>query len=274
MKICIKIFLGIAILAVILFVWARYIEPNLLIIKKINIKNEANSSKMRIVLFSDTHFGKYYDIKNVEKIVNNINNQNPDVVIFSGDLLDNFARDSDIIDINYLSSELKKIDAKFAKFAVWGNHDYGGDAVKVYKELMENAGFKILKNNEINIEDLKLKVYGLDSSMSGNPDLLFQPDKNLDFFDIFISHEGDIVDDIKYKNFDLFLAGHTHGGQVYIPFVVDKVLPPYGKKYRKGEYDIDLNQTKSKIFVTSGIGLTQIPFRFLNVPEICVLDIQ
>ena len=71
----------------------------------------------------------------------------------------------------------------------------------------------------------------------------------------------------------LVLAGHTHGGQISLPYLTEQILPANGKKYIKGLYTIG-SADQTKLFVTKGTGMTKLPFRFMNVPEIVSIEIS
>lgn len=260
---------------IIIFIYARFIEPNLLIVKTVDINSTTNvdTNNIKIVLFSDTHFGEFYVEEKLENIVNKINDQDADIVIFGGDLMDSYYRSPP--DIDYIKTYFKKIESKIGNYSVYGNHDYGGGAVKVYKNIMEGSGFTLLKNEikTIDIDDVKINIIGLDDYLLGKPDknILNGIEKN--HYNILVSHAPDLVDELNFDDINLVLSGHTHGGQVNIPFITEKVLPLGGKKYIKGIFDFD-NDIKTKLYVTSGIGLTKINFRFLNIPEIITLNVK
>ncbi len=225
---------------------------------------------MKIVFFSDTHFGMYSE-SNLDKIVDKINSFNADLVIFGGDLMDSYRQFPP--NTSYIQKKLKQINANVGKYSVYGNHDYGGGAEKAFKSIMQNSDFNILENKIEVLDKLNIRLIGLDDYLLGNPDknILEQIDKN--FYNILISHAPDIIDTLNIDNVNLILSGHTHGGQVSVPILTKKFLPPGGQKYIKGLFEFD-NDSESKLYVTSGIGLTKVKLRFLNIPEILVFNIK
>lgn len=145
MKKKIKILFIILLIFIILIIcYSRYIEPEKLVVKEITVETEMDIEECRIVFFTDTHFGALYDEKHIERIVEMINGRNADIVIFGGDLLDNYARDKEILDLEYLQEELSRIETKDGKYAVFGNHDYGGGAFRIYETFMNDCGFHVL----------------------------------------------------------------------------------------------------------------------------------
>lgn len=255
--------------------YARYVEPYMLITRTVTVEATKHVPECTIVFFSDTHFGKDYSEKNIERIVKRINRSEPDLVIFGGDFLDNYARDREELDLEYIGAELSKIEASYGKFAVWGNHDYGGGAVRVYQELMTDGGFQVLENESCLIEELNMKVFGYDDYLLGRTEeSLYQIQSQ--YFNLIAAHEPVVADLIENTGDNLLLTGHTHGGQVGIPAIREKVIPKGSGGYVKGLYTKEEIGTKSSLqmFVSSGIGTTLYPVRFLNVPEIVEIHLR
>lgn len=255
--------------------YARYVEPYMLITRTVTIEATKHVPECTIVFFSDTHFGKDYSEKNVERIVKRINRSEPDLVIFGGDFLDNYARDREELDLEYIGAELSKIEASYGKFAVWGNHDYGGGAVRIYQDLMTDGGFQVLENESCLIEELNMKVFGYDDYLLGRTEeSLYQIQSQ--YFNLIAAHEPVVADFIENTGDNLLLTGHTHGGQVGIPAIREKVIPKGSGGYAKGLYTKEEIGTKSSLqmFVSSGIGTTLYPIRFLNVPEIVEIHLR
>lgn len=255
--------------------YARYVEPYMLITRTVTIEATKHVPECTIVFFSDTHFGKDYSEKNIERIVKRINRSEPDLVIFGGDFLDNYARDREALDLEYIGAELSKIEASYGKFAVWGNHDYGGGAVRIYQDLMTDGGFQVLENESCLIEELNMKVFGYDDYLLGRTEeSLYQIQSQ--YFNLIAAHEPVVADFIENTGDNLLLTGHTHGGQVGIPAIREKVIPKGSGGYAKGLYTKEEIGTQSSLqmFVSSGIGTTFYPIRFLNVPEIVEIHLR
>lgn len=254
------------------FFYARFIEPNMLITKNITMEAEGLEQDCKIVFFSDTHFGELYPQENIERIVEKINEQEADVVVFGGDFFDTYYKEQELLDLDYLKKQLTKIEANYAKIAVWGNHDVGGGSARIYPELFEESGFILLKNETAYIKDLNMRIRGLDDYLLGNPDKSTEMFKK-DNYNVIVSHAPDIVDLMDGSKTNLLLSGHSHGGQVFVPYLTEKILPVGARTYTKGLYEFK-NERDSKLYVTKGLGVTQIPYRFLNIPEIVVIELQ
>lgn len=265
--------LGIVLIAFLILGYARYIEPEMLRVRSFDIKTQKDITPLKVVYFTDTHFGKYYDIAHIEKIVKKINQAEADLVIFGGDLLDNYARDRESMDLDFLQENMKQINASLGKYAVWGNHDYGGGSVRIYKEFMTSCGFEVLDDESIVLEGYGIKLIGYDDYLMGRTEPeLYTLESSL--FNLIVAHEPIVSQFIESKSENFLLAGHTHGGQVAIPNFTEKILPQGSGKFVKGFYSQQeiSTDTKLEMYTSSGIGMTRYPFRFMNIPEIIEIN--
>lgn len=255
------------------YYYAREVEPSLLdiheeIISSTKIKPKFNDFK--IVQFSDTHIGFHYSLKQLEKLAETINNQEPDLIVFTGDLVDapnNYNWNSTLIRI------LGSLKAKNGKYWIFGNHDHGGYGTNIVKNVMDQSGFTLLQNQHVNItkKQESFVLAGIDDVMLGDPNLektLHKTDPSL--FTLLLAHEPDFADKTINYHVDVQLSGHSHGGQVRLPIIGHLYTPVYAEKYVKGKYQMkDLT-----LFVTKGIGTTRLPYRFLCKPEIYVYTLK
>lgn len=245
-----------------------FVEPKLLTITRYTLPTNGKTEALRIAFISDTHFGKNYHPKQLDRIVDRINQEKPDLILFGGDFFDNWARDCQKLDREMISSKLAEMNAPLGKYAVWGNHDYGGGASRIYEEMLTAGGFSLLINQDVCFPEQGLQIYGLDDVLLGDPSYEFQSDpKN---FRMIIGHEPAAIDHLPVGYADLMLAGHSHGGQIFLPILTDYILPVGSGSYRKGLYRAD---NGTSLIVSSGIGMTILPARFANPPEICIIDL-
>ncbi len=279
-KILKRIFITIILIPAIcfgIFAYSIYVEPNLLSVKNIEINNSSNiknEDTIKIAQISDIHLGEYYAIDKLEKLVNKVNSQNADIIVFTGDLFDNVSK---FEDTSKVAPILKKLNANIGKYAIYGNHDYGGGAKNIYKNVMEDSGFKILVNEQANVKldsGKTMSILGLDDALLGNPDVE-KTARNIkgNNYNLLLLHEPDLSDKFVSYNIDLILAGHSHGGQVKIPFLGEIVTPPLAEKYKDGLYNLNTKRN-TQLYVNSGIGNTKVPFRFMNVPEVSIFEIK
>ena len=260
-----------------IYIYARYIEPELLIVKEEKIITNSitlSEGPLKVVQFSDVHLGPDFTSSHLKKVVDRINALEPDLIIFTGDLIENNKEFTEVEQAAQLLGELK---ATYGKFAVYGNHDHGGNGTKRYAKILKAANFTLLMNehemvtlkngeriNLIGIDDILLGKVDLPGAMAG----IQKSDYN-----IFISHAPDVADEVIGYPIDLQLSGHSHGGQVRIPFVGAPFTPPYGNKYIKGRYNFEENK-RMTLYVNSGIGTSQLRYRLGNIPEITCLIIS
>jgi len=261
-----------AILAgILIFLHARFIAPYALKTETSTIESPMVGNiadGVRIVLFADTHLGEFYDLGRFARVVDKINEEDPDIVVFAGDLIDSF--DENAVDTEALSILLSDIDARYGKYCVFGNHDYGGGAERKYPDIMESGGFSLLLNNNIRIDELGLNIIGIDDILIGYGDVNAASLADASLYNIVVAHEPDIADQIAAYDADLMLSGHTHGRQIDFRYLDETFLPPYGKKYIKGSYNFSSSRNMT-LYVTRGIGMTQLPLRFNSSPEISLL---
>ena len=252
-----------------LLTYARYIEPRLLVTEEVSIYSDRLASgqkELTVAAFADTHFSDYYTTEDFARVVKKINAMEPDLIFFLGDLIDHYDEyEGDPADI---SAALAKLRASCGKYAVFGNHDYGGGAERHYQDIMEAGGFTVLMNESADLDSLGLTIVGIDDIMIGYGDPAAAAKCRTDSYNILLCHEPDIVTDMTDYDIDLMLSGHTHGGQVRVPFFDwESYLPPYGRVYQRGLYQLE-NGRGTDLYVTRGIGTTTLPLRFMSLPEL------
>ena len=258
---------------IIFYTYARFIEPVLLTVQYENIYSDSlNDKNIKIIQFSDTHISEFFDVDNLKKTVNKINNENPHIVIFTGDLIDQYNKYENKDNIHEIGEILSKINAPLGKYAIYGNHDYGGGAENVYRQIMADGGFELLVNEKANIEEYNINIIGMDDSIFGTFDKeIIVSYLDEDCFNIILSHEPDVAEHFLEYNADLFVCGHSHGGQVNLPFI--NYTPPLAQRYVRGMYAID-NYRQTKIYVNVGLGTSKIPMRFMAAPELTVFTLK
>lgn len=265
-----QLILLLILIAVALIFYAIKVEPYQLTINEQTIKANLKDN-LKIVFFTDVQISDTYTVKEFDKVVQAINAQDADLVLFGGDLYDIY---NEYHDNKNLSKKLKQIKAKEGKYAILGNRDLGGGfSYAKYNEVLNNGGFTTLINEGVNLKIKSDQIFlgGVDDSLLGVPNLeqsLTYQNTNSDYR-ILLTHEPDSVDKFLNNNVDLFLAGHSHGGQVIIPFL-KTYQTAMAQNYNKGLYELE---DKSLLYVSSGIGTSHLPIRFLVTPEIVVMNI-
>ncbi len=247
----------------ILIVWSFIVEPNILTVKKITV-NDNNLKGLNIVFASDFHIKKYEKYR-LKRIVNKINEQNPDIVLLGGDYV-NGHRPRNTYPIDKIASELKNIKSKYGTVAIIGNHDGWQGKQQAIKALQEN-NITVLDNSNKKFD--KFSIAGVDDLQTGKPNIqqaLTNAEKNI----ILLTHSPDVFPEAP-EFVNLTLAGHTHGGQIVLPNGRALVVPSkYGARYAYGLKE----KNGRKMFVSRGLGTSVIAARFNCFPEIVVINFE
>lgn len=267
MKKILKIFITMLILIILLLLYSRFIGTIGLNTKEYTIKDNNISNDfdgIKIIHFSDIHYKRIITKDRIDKIINEINLINPDIVIFTGDLID---QDSNIEedDITYLKEALSKINAKYGKYSVIGNHDYSID-IEVLRSIYKESNFNLLENSYDIIygkNNNKLYIGGI-STGAFSDTVLNKMNYNEECYKIIILHEPDYTDEIISLNPNLILGGHSHNGQVNITYLKKYFVPTGSKKY----YDEHYLVNNINLYISSGIGVSRYNFRLFNHPSI------
>ncbi len=250
-------------LVVISYIYMRYYEPKQLEVIEypiINSKIPEEFNGFKIVHFSDLLFGVTTTEKEMDRIVQRINESKPDLVLFTGDLISPLIHISDKSKESLLN-DLTNIHATLGKYAILGDNDYSNET----NELLISAQFKILKNENIPIyyqSVTPIYLGGIPSISKQEQNLSLALQKTENAYQILMMHEPMLFDEV-LNNADLVLAGHTLGGLIRIPGIGGIIKGKNSNNYQKGKYE----KNNSILFVSSGIGTEKINLRFLNYPS-------
>ncbi|KAA8713652.1 metallophosphoesterase [Lactococcus garvieae subsp. garvieae] len=245
--------------------YAWKVEPFLVHVNHVELGKKNDRTPLNVVQISDLQVSEYYETNRLDKVIEKVNAQKPDILLFTGDLFDNYSKYPE--QRAPMIEKLNAFKANIGKYAVWGNHDYGGGAVRVYEDVMSAGGFTVLRNQgeTLTLSDgRQIFLGGLDDSLLGNPSVsdTLAYRQNYDYA-ITMTHEPDVADAFIGTDTQLVLAGHSHGGQVWIPFYpIKNVL---AEKYTRGLYQLD---AITQLYVNTGIGTTSIHARFGVIPEV------
>ncbi|MBG9789831.1 metallophosphoesterase [Brevibacillus laterosporus] len=284
-------------------IYAVYVEPKSLVTTRHQLEVSGSLDKQQdltIVQFSDTHVGPHFSLAQLKVVVTLINEQKPDLIMFTGDLLDRVRSFKESKD--ELIAILAELNAPLGKFAVYGNHDRGGGGSAYYQQVMEQANFDLLVNDVRTISlanNKSITIAGLDDFLLGKPkveetleplqqgnQLTRRKEQNQsnqlnnvtsphsDTFVICLVHEPDVADRIVNYPVDLQLSGHSHGGQVQVPLLGPVVTPSLARKYKEGLYEIHNENNTMKLYVNRGIGTTRLPIRLGSTPEISIFTLK
>ena len=230
----------------------------------------------RIVQVSDFHLAEYTEPWFVERTVQEVNRLRPDMVLLTGDYICMGPVDKRNSEkyIPMVAQLLSKLECPH-RYGVLGNHDWmvNGDMVR---EDLGAVGIPILHNGNFPFErdGARIWIAGLMDALSWEADIDATVPKHAAKDGepvIFMAHEPDILPAVARTNqVDLMLSGHTHGGQVRLPFLPPLILPPLGKHYVEGHFRMG----RTQLYVNRGIGAVGLPFRFRCPSEITELTLQ
>ena len=267
----------IAVLAFIAFsilVYARFVEPHILRVEHTEIALEgavADGPKIKIALFSDTHFGVFRNAVSMQRIVDRLAHEAPDAVMIAGDILYYSSPDD-------IPAELAALaDLRMPIFAVLGNHDVGFPGPIYTKDLyaaLTDLGVILVENRAqlVTLANQQVVVAGASDLWEQRQDFAFSA--NLPDAPIFLlTHNPDTAFEAPAGiDYDLMLAGHTHGAQIRLPGLIDRVIPTR-HSFDKGLHPVKLGAETRRVFVTPGTGMVGLPFRFNMPPRIDILTI-
>jgi uncharacterized protein len=231
-------------------------------------------SGIRIAQISDIHMGGWMDRERLQQVVDLLLDQNPDIVLITGDFLTGhgfgISHEQAIRDLIEVLAPLAKI---IPTFAVLGNHDHWTDAQAVHA-MLSSCMITDLTNTVFTLtrEDGSLHLCGVDDVWAGDV-RLEEVIARLgdDTPAILLAHEPDFADTSSATGrFDLQVSGHSHGGQVVLPFFGPPILPYLGNKYPSGPYQVG-NMIQ---YTNRGVGMLSPAVRFNCPPEITIFVLE
>lgn len=265
-------FISLLILFVVLCIDLFFIEPNILLTKsqKLEIPHwNKDLDGFKIALITDIHLGtKFVDLKKLARIVKIVNSKNPDLIVICGDL-DAKSISKEKYSTAQIANILKNLKSKHGVIAVMGNHDYVPPSV--VKNIYQKSNIILLENEDYyfshNAKTLRIVGFKDLWHFKSNPiQVVGMKDKTTPT--VVLTHNPDYFPQM--PNFvSLTLSGHTHGGEIVLPFIGSFFIPSeYGQRYRNG-YIIENNK---HLFVSRGVA-TLSGGRFLDPPEINILTL-
>lgn len=252
---------GLVFLLGLTFIWARFIEPQLLRTQHTTIPNTKINAD--VVLIADLHIGVYKSQRYLERIVNKVNEQSADFNLIAGDFI--FA-----LEENELAKELeplKKLNRP--TYIVLGNHD--SEKKRALKTVLKDLGLINIEQNIIDLGDYQIAGLGdrwdyadvIHFSTKVNPNPV-----------IILAHNPDSTAEINLPNITVALAGHTHCGQVRIPYLYKKVIPSEAGFNCGLETATTQIGTTVPVFITPGTGEMVLPMRLFNPPTIDIIHLK
>ena len=261
------LFWWVLLLLALVFIYARFVEPQRVVVRRERRVFREGGKSVRLVLISDLHLGVFKGERFLRKILARVREAKPDLVVIPGDLINDPS-----------PAELKKNfrelgDLKIPVYVVTGNHDsrkpgyYTSEEVRgVLRPLvtvMDNARATWVG------EQTRMQITGLSDLMEGKADFTLLDDLKDKDFNLIIAHNPDAAYRIPAGiPADLIVSGHTHAGQIFLPPLSDWLIP-CKHKFRRGWYEVH----GRPVYVSSGLGEVILPMRFLIPPEVVVMEL-
>jgi uncharacterized protein len=277
-----KICAGLFVVLVALSVWAFWIEPASISVHRVRLQLpswHAEHRDLKVAVLTDLHVGApYMGLEKLRRVVERTNAEGPDIVFLLGDFVIGGKNHKggvvggSFVQPEPIAEELRKLYAPLGVFAVLGNHDWWYDGERVGAAL-KSAGIVVLENSATRIErgGEGFWVAGIEDLWTRRPDVAGAL-RQVEGGDpvLLITHNPDIFPDVPSR-VSLTIAGHTHGGQVNLPLIGRPVVPSkFGQRYAFGH----VVEQGRHLYVSGGVGTSNIPVRFRVPPEIVILYLE
>lgn len=268
--ICLKIILVIMIFFILFFLYTKYISTKGLIIKEKRIVNDKLPTSfhgVKVIHLSDLYYGSTINIEEIQEIVKKINEKKPDIIVFTGDLIDQNQK-LNTEESEKLIQELSKLSASIGMYAVTGDQDQDD-----FNTILKQSGFVVLDNSSdlvYNNDFYPIQIIGLSSiQKQRNIEKAFsyfrEENKDKEIYTILLLHEADSLDEILTKYpVDLALAGNSLNGQICLTNNYCLIKKEGSTKYFKEYYKVK----NTELYISSGIGSPSPYFRFMARPSI------
>lgn len=271
---------GLAVVLVTLLALALYafwFEPSRIRVVEHTVTNTDGSKifteALRIAVIADLHAGApFIGAAKIERVVTLTNAARPDLILLTGDYVIQGVVGGEHMAIERVAEKLRALSAPLGVYAVIGNHDRWESDTHI-TSVLAKAGIAVLENKsaEISRDTHTLRLVGLSDAFTTIPDIASAlSDVPDDAQALCFTHSPDVFPDLP-RSCALTIAGHTHGGQVWLPILGRPIVPSrFGELYAAGL----VRENGKLLFVSTGIGTSIIPVRFGVVPEISLLNVE
>ncbi len=233
----------------------------------------------RIAQLSDLHYDDHFSVVPLRNAIDIVNGLQPDLIVVTGDFVTSRGRRAGRAVavqaakvIEPCAQLLAQMHARSGTLAALGNHDVDADAAYII-EALHSHDIPVLRNRSVPLEreGKRLWLCGVDDILTGKPRLdLALKDIPADEPVVLLAHEPDWADYVANHPVDLQLSGHSHGGQIRIPFLGAPYLPPLARKYPWGLRRIG----GLTLYTNAGIGTIEVPTRINCPPEVTLITLR
>ncbi|MBM3754889.1 MAG: metallophosphoesterase [Acidobacteria bacterium] len=221
---------------------------------------------LRLAQLSDIHMSSFLSERDLAPAIDMANNYRPHITLVTGDLI---TRDGDPLDA--CLNELKRLRAEAGVFGCHGNHEIYANSERYTSEQAAKFGLRFLRYEAeaLRFGDARLRLAGVDYQRMHAPYLIGADRlQQTGAFNVLLSHNPDVFEAASAQNWDLTLAGHTHGGQVTVEYLNQHLnLARFLTPYVYGHYQ----RESSHLYVTRGIGTVGVPARIGAPPEVALI---
>jgi predicted MPP superfamily phosphohydrolase len=229
--------------------------------------------EVRIAIVCDLHGAQYG--KKQSDLIAALEEASPTVVLLLGDIYDQDGIESHAVEL------IDALSSRFTCYFVPGNHEYKSGELNMIRNLLRESNIPNIAGETVTVQvkDTQVQIFGIDDGQGGKAKQLWQIEnaakqRNSDIFSILAIHVPNGVESYLHYGFDLMLSGHTHGGQIILPHVLNGLYAPgqgFFPKYGGGRYDFG----KQTLIISRG--LSQKPLwlpRFGNPPELSIITLK
>ncbi len=265
-----------------LLIYFFYFQNNSIVTSEYSIRSDKlpqNFNGYKIVQLSDLHSKSFRN--NQSNLVKRVKKEKPDLIVFTGDLID-----SEKYDEKPSLILMRKLVQVAPVYYVTGNHEWWSGKFNSLEDKLKNIGVQVMRNSaeEITNGTDKIQIIGIDdpenvkefyakkATMEENIINSLEGLEEKDNFQILLSHRPEMFSLYSEYEFDVVFSGHAHGGQIRIPFIGGLIAPDQGlfPKYTSGKY----NSLNTTMIVNRGLGNSIIPLRIFNRPEIVLVTLN
>lgn len=247
---------------------ARHRAPREVKLRHVRIGNPgAGDVEVRIGFVTDTHVGPTVSVADLDRAMQLVMDEEPDLLLLGGDYVSESPR--------YLPETAQILgsyerDLPLGALAVFGNHDYANDAPRM-ERLLARHGVRVLRNEAVCLPGSPLWIAGIDDAMLSVPDVAGTFEHVPEHAPVVaLWHEPDGADEVAPQGATLQLSGHSHGGQVRLPFFGHVAAPSGGRRYVSGLY----NASGMPVYTSHGVGAYRPPLRYRCAPEVTLVSLH